>query len=105
MATIVENLVVYPDNMRRNMDRTFGLFNSQRLLLKLIDTGLSREEAYAIVQPRAMQAWEEQRSFRDIVEEDEAITSRLSADAIEDAFDIDFHTRRVDEIFERVGIG
>lgn len=104
MAGIIENLVVYPDNMRRNMDRTFGLYNSQRILLKLIDTGMSREEAYAIVQPRAMQAWEEQRSFREIVEEDDAIMEHLSAEAIDDAFDVGFHLRRVDEIFERVGI-
>lgn len=104
MARIVENLVVYPENMRRNMDRTFGLYNSQRLLLKLIDTGMSREEAYDLVQPRAMQAWEEQRPFREIVEENEAITSRLSAEDIEDTFDVNYHLRNVDQVFDRVGL-
>ncbi len=104
MASILERLVVYPDNMRRNMDRTFGLYNSQRLLLKLIDTGMSREEAYDLVQPRAMQAWEEQRSFREIVEEDDVITSHLTAEAVDDAFDVDYHLRNIDHIFERVGL-
>lgn len=104
MARIVENLVVYPENMRRNMDRTFGLYNSQRLLLKLVDTGMSREEAYDLVQPRAMQAWEEQRPFREIVEENEAITSRLSAEDIEDTFDVNYHLRNVDQVFDRVGL-
>lgn len=104
MAGIVERLVVYPQNMQRNMERTFGLFNSQRLLLKLIDTGMSREEAYDLVQPRAMQAWEEQRPFREIVEEDDGITSRLSAEDIADAFDASYHLRNVDQIFERAGL-
>ena len=104
-ARIVENLVVYEDAMRRNMERTFGLYNSQRLLLKLIDTGLSREEAYDLVQPRAMQAWEEQRSFKAIVQEAPELTSRLSEEAIDDAFDPAYHLRHVDLIFERVGLG
>ena len=103
-ARIVENLVVYPDNMRRNMERTFGLYNSQRLLLKMIDTGLSREEAYDTVQPLAMKAWEEERSFREIVEASEDVTSRLTPDEIADAFDPAYHLRHVDHIFERVGL-
>ena len=103
-ARIIENLVVYPGNMLRNMERTFGLYNSQRLLLKMIDTGLSREEAYDTVQPLAMKAWEEERSFREIVEESDAVTSRLTPDEIADAFDPAYHLRHVDHIFERVGL-
>ncbi|MBT8399075.1 MAG: adenylosuccinate lyase, partial [Rhodothermia bacterium] len=103
-ARILENLVVYPEAMFDNMERTFGLYNSQRLLLKLIDTGMSREEAYDTVQPLAMQAWSEKRSFREIVEDNHAIVRRLGRDAIEDAFDPRYHLRNVDSIFERVGI-
>lgn len=104
-ARIIENLVVYPENMRRNMDRTFGLYNSQRLLLKLIDKDLSREAAYDLVQPRAMQAWEEQRSFQDIISEADEIKAHLTQEDIDDAFDARYHLRHVDLIFERVGLG
>jgi adenylosuccinate lyase len=105
MASLVENLVVYPENMRLNMERTFGLYNSQRILLKLVDKGMSREAAYDLVQPRAMQSWKEQRSFKDIILADPEITRRLSREEIEDALDAEFHMRNVDLIFERVGLG
>ncbi len=104
MATIVEGLQVYPERMRENLEATHGLVFSQRLLLKLIDTGLSREAAYDLVQPLAMQAWRERRSFRAIVEAS-SIPERLSADAIADAFDASYHLREVDTLFERVGLG
>ena len=87
------------------MDRTFGLFNSQRLLLKLIDKGLNREDAYDKIQPRAMQAWKEERSFREIIDEAGEITELLSVEEIDDAFDVSYHLRNVDLIFERVGLG
>lgn len=103
-AGLIENLVVFPDNMRENMERTYGLYNSQRLLNQLIDAGLSREAAYDLVQPRAMQAWEERRSFREIVLADPAITAHLTREAIEAAFDPTYHLRHVDAIFERVGL-
>ena len=103
-ANIMDNLVVYEENMKNNMDRTYGLFNSQRLLLKLIDKGLSREEAYDLVQPQAMKAWEEARSFQDIVLEHEGITRHLSTTEISEAFDPSYHLKRVDYLFERVGV-
>ncbi|QXD15610.1 adenylosuccinate lyase [Rhodocaloribacter litoris] len=103
-AGIVEELVVYPEHMRRNMERTFGLYNSQRLLLKLIDKGLSREAAYDLVQPRAMRAWEEERSFKEIVANDPEIRAHLSREEIDEAFDPAYHLRHVDHIFERVGL-
>ncbi|NNF58305.1 MAG: adenylosuccinate lyase [Rhodothermaceae bacterium] len=104
MARIVENLTVYPERMQENLERTYGLVFSQRLLLMLIEAGLSREDAYDTVQPRAMQAWQERRSFRDIVETDPAITEHLSDEQIAEAFDPAYHLRRVNEIFERVGL-
>ncbi|MDX1740064.1 MAG: adenylosuccinate lyase, partial [Rhodothermales bacterium] len=104
-ASILENLVVYPQAMEQNMERTFGLFNSQRLLIKLIDAGLSREDAYDLVQPLAMRAWSEKRSFREIVDEDGRIASVVGAPEVDDAFDATYHLRNVDTIFERVGLG
>ncbi|MEX1056060.1 MAG: adenylosuccinate lyase, partial [Rhodothermales bacterium] len=103
-ARIIEDLVVYPQNMLRNMEKTFGLFNSQRLLLKLIDHGLSREEAYDMVQPLAMRAWEEERPFRELVSASAEMRKYFSDADIDDAFDSSYHLRRVDEIFARVGL-
>ena len=103
-ATIMERLVVYPATMRENMERTFGLFNSQRLLIKLIDAGSSREAAYDLVQPLAMRAWEEKRSFRDIVEEDGRVGAIIGPDEVKNAFDAEYHLRNVDAIFDRVGL-
>ncbi|WP_246942880.1 adenylosuccinate lyase [Bacillus pinisoli] len=103
-GNIVKNLTVFPENMKRNMDRTFGLIYSQRVLLALIDTGMSREEAYDTVQPKAMEAWEKQTSFKEIVMAEEKITSRLSQEQIDDCFDYNYHLSQVDTIFERVGL-
>ncbi|MGH2109658.1 adenylosuccinate lyase [Aerococcus urinaeequi] len=103
-ANIVCNLTVFPENMKRNMDATLGLIYSQRVLLKLIDKGLSREEAYDLVQPKTAIAWDEQTAFRPLLEEDEKIMSILNAEDIEDAFGYNYHLKNVDEIFERVGL-
>jgi adenylosuccinate lyase len=102
---VIEKLMVYPENMKENMEKTHGLVFSQRLLLMLIEKGLSREKAYDTVQPLAMKAWEEKRPFRDLVESDDTIQKKLSDDQIGQAFDLNHHTRRVDDIFKRVGIG
>ena len=104
LARIVENLTVYPDRMAENLERTYGLVYSQRLLLMLIETGMSREAAYDTVQPLAMRAWRERRSFRQIVEAEPGITDRLSAEQVADAFDPAYHQSQVDVIFERVGL-
>jgi len=101
---IVKNLTVFPDNMKRNMDRTFGLIYSQQVMLKLIEKGLTREQAYDIVQPRAMQAWEEQRSFRAIVEEDATVASTLTKEELDSCFDYRYHLKHVDTIFQRLGL-
>ena len=103
-GNIIKNLTVFPENMKRNMDRTLGLIYSQRVLLALIDTGMSREEAYDTVQPKAMEAWEKQVHFRELVEGEEEITSRLTAEQIEDCFDYNYHLQHVDTIFTRLGL-
>jgi len=102
---LVDNLVVYEDNMKRNMQRTYGLYNSQRLLNKLIDKGLMREDAYDMVQPCTARAWDEGMAFRDIVLSHKDILSHLSTAEIEEVFDDTYHLKRVDEIFTRVGLG
>ena len=103
-GNIVKNLTVFPDRMLKNMDATFGLIYSQRVLLKLIDKGLSREKAYDLVQPCTALAWDEQRSFRKIIEKNEEIMSHLTTEELNDAFDYHYHIRQVDEIFHRVGL-
>ena len=103
-AGVMEKLVVYPGNMRENMEKTHGLVFSQRLLLMLIDKGLSREEAYDTVQPMAMKAWGEKIAFHELVSSSKVVKKYLDPAEIENAFDLNHHTRRVDQIFERVGL-
>jgi adenylosuccinate lyase len=103
-ANIIKNLTVYPENMKRNMDRTLGLIYSQRVLLALIDKGLSREEAYDTVQPKAMESWEKQVPFRGLIEAEDKITSLLSQAEIADCFDYNYHLQHVDTIFDRLGL-
>ncbi|MED2974689.1 adenylosuccinate lyase [Fictibacillus sp. B-59209] len=103
-GNIVKNLTVFPENMKRNMTRTYGLIYSQRVLLKLIDKGMSREAAYDIVQPKAMQAWEEGIQFKQLVQEEPRITEKLTPEDIEDCFDYSYHLQHVDTIFKRLGL-
>ena len=104
-GTIVKNLTVFPENMKRNMNATFGLIYSQRVMLKLIDHGMTREQAYDLVQPKTAQAWDEQRDFRPLLEADQTIMSTLSEKDLDDAFDCHHHLKQVDTIFARVGLG
>lgn len=90
--------------MKRNMDKTFGLIYSGRVLLKLIDTGMSREEAYDLVQPYTAKAWDGQTQFRPLLESDATIMSRLSKEDLDDAFDYHWHLKHIDDIFKRVGL-
>lgn len=103
-GNIVKNLTVFPENMKKNMEKTLGLIYSQRVLLALINTGMTREEAYDIVQPKAMEAWERQVPFRELIEAEEKITSRLTKEQIDDCFDYQYHLKNVDVIFERCGL-
>ena len=101
---ILTNLDVFPETMLKNMDKTYGLIYSQRLLLKLIDeAGLSREDAYDMVQKLTNKSWNEGISFRKLVE-DSPIMNYLSEDDVADAFDYHYHLRHVDEIFKKVGL-
>ncbi|MFB8724680.1 adenylosuccinate lyase [Enterococcus casseliflavus] len=103
-GNIVKNLTVFPENMKRNMNATFGLIYSQRVMLKLIDHGMTREQAYDLVQPKTAQAWDEQTDFRPLLEADPAITDVLTKVDLDDAFDYNHHLKQVDTIFERVGL-
>ncbi|MGX7196597.1 adenylosuccinate lyase [Enterococcus olivae] len=103
-GTIVKNLTVFPENMKRNMDATFGLIYSQRVMLKLIDRGMTREQAYDLVQPNTAKSWDEQLPFRRLLEADQAITDVLTPEDLDDAFDYHHHLKNVETIFERVGL-
>jgi adenylosuccinate lyase len=101
---VMDRLRVFPEHMRENLDRSYGLVFSQRVLLALIDTGLSRGDAYAIVQRNAMRAWNERVPFRGLLNEDEAVTSRLSAADIDALFDYSFYLTNVGATFDRLGL-
>ncbi|ASN07010.1 adenylosuccinate lyase [Virgibacillus necropolis] len=103
-SNIVKNLTVFPENMKRNIDRTHGVIFSQRVLLTLITKGMAREEAYDIVQPTAMEAWETETHFRQLIENDTRFTSMLTKAEIDDCFDYTYHLKNVDQIFERIGL-
>ncbi|MEK4564029.1 adenylosuccinate lyase [Alkalihalobacillus sp. FSL R5-0424] len=103
-SNIVKNLTVFPENMKRNMTRTYGLIYSQRVLLSLIDKGMVREEAYDLVQPKATQAWEEGIQFRELVDAEERITAVLSKEEIDECFNYEHHLKHVDTIFNRLGL-
>ena len=99
---VMDGLVVYPENMMDNMNKLGGLHNSQRVLLALVGAGTSREDAYRLVQRNAMVTWKDGTSFRELLLKDPDVSSKLSEDAINELFDLDYHTKRVDEIFSRV---
>ena len=102
LAGVVERLVVYPDNMAKNLDRLGGLVHSQRVLLALTQKGVSREDAYAAVQRNAMKVWRGEGAFLDFLKADAVVRPALSDAELEGLFDIGHHTKHVDTIFERV---
>ncbi len=101
-AWLVDGLVVKPERMRKNLESSRGLFFSQRLLLALVDSGLSREEAYRLVQGHAMRAWEEELDFPELVRADPELAGRLDAATLDTLFDLGHYTRHVDAVFERL---
>lgn len=103
-ARIVRELTVYPERMKENMERSLGLIYSQQVLLALVDEGTAREEAYSLVQPLAMEAWNSQRSFKELVQESPEIRKRLSPDQVEECFNYERHLKQVDRIFQRLGL-
>lgn len=104
MNRVLKDLRVNPENMLRNMDRTFGITFSGRVLTALIDKGVSREEAYDTVQPRAMQAWEDGRPFFDIVKESPLVQEKMTEQELKECFDPSWYVKHVDTIFERLGL-
>ena len=99
---LVDKLSVYPENMAANLEKSLGLLYSQRVLLALVEAGMLRDEAYAIVQRSAMKAWEEKTSFRELLEADPEVTERLPASEIEALFDPGYQLRNMGVIFDRV---
>ncbi|MBN6851379.1 adenylosuccinate lyase [Staphylococcus saprophyticus] len=103
-TNIVERLTVFEDNMLANIDKTFGLIYSQRVLLALINKGLAREAAYDKVQPKAMESWETKTPFRTLFEEDATITDLLTKEDLDECFNPKHHLNQVDTIFQRAGL-
>ncbi|MXO90533.1 adenylosuccinate lyase [Pontixanthobacter aquaemixtae] len=104
LTGVIDKLLVYPERMQKNMDRMGGLIHSQRVLLALTQAGVSREDAYRLVQRNAMKVWESdgETSLLDLLKADEEVTAALSAEEIEAKFDLDYHFKEVDTIFARV---
>jgi adenylosuccinate lyase len=103
-TNIVQKLLVYPENMRANMEKTKGMFFSERVLLELVQKGLTREEAYHLVQRNAMKVWADGSDFREALSADAEVMSRLSKHELDECFDLQHHLRYVDEIFQRAGL-
>ena len=102
LANVIDNLVIYPDNMLKNMNKFKGLVMSQRVLLALTQAGASREEAYKLVQRNAMKVWEDNKDFQDELLSDKDVRHFLSEEDIREKFDLAYHTKSVDTIFKRV---
>ena len=102
LANVIENMVVYPDNMMKNLEKFNGLVFSQRVLLSLTQKNISREESYSMVQRNSMKVWNEEGSFYDLIKADKEIASILSDEEIEDIFDLNYHLKQVETIFKRV---
>jgi adenylosuccinate lyase len=103
-TSIMKGLKVYPENMRRNLELTQGLISSQRVLLALISKGVSREEAYKLVQDNAMKVWQERKSFLSLLKADAQVTAHLSKSELESLFDYNYYLKHVDSIFEKLGL-
>ncbi len=101
---IMDRLVVFPEHMRENLDRSYGLVFSQRVLLALIETGMSRQDAYGIVQRNAMASWNGRTPFLDLLLADPDVGARLSADEVRALFDYQFYLRNIGATFERLGL-
>jgi adenylosuccinate lyase len=102
LAGVIEKLVVYPENMQKNLDRLGGLVHSQRVLLALTQKGVAREDAYRIVQDNAMKVWRGEGDFLTFLQNDPRVTAKMSAAQIAENFDLGYHFKHVDTIFKRV---
>ena len=104
MTRILDGLQVYPERMRENMERSFGLLFSQRVLLKLTDKGLARQKAYEMVQRNAMTAWRDRTAFRDLLAADPEVMAQLTRAELDECFDPAWYLRNVAAIYRRVGL-
>ncbi|SFT81163.1 adenylosuccinate lyase [Mesorhizobium sp. YR577] len=102
LASVVEKLVIYPENMLKNLNKFRGLVHSQRVLLALTQAGVSREDSYRLVQRNAMKVWEQGADFLEELLSDKEVTAALSEQEIREKFDLGYHTKHVDTIFKRV---
>jgi adenylosuccinate lyase len=102
LTGILKGLLVYPERMRENINKSYGLYCSQRVMLKLTEKGLSRENAYRLVQKRAMQSWKQRKSFKDLLKRDMLIRRYLSSEDIDQLFDLSYYTKNINYIFKRV---
>jgi len=102
LTSVIDKLLVYPDNMMNNMNKFRGLVHSQRVLLALTQAGVSREEAYNLVQRNAMKVWEQGKDFLEELLSDEDVRAALSEEDLREKFDLAYHTKHVDTIFDRV---
>jgi adenylosuccinate lyase len=102
LASLIENLIIYPENMRANLEKMGGLIFSESILLHLTKKGLSREEAYGVVQRNAMKVWEKGEDFKSLLSRDETIQRLMTQKELDALFDVRTHLKHVDEIFQRV---
>jgi adenylosuccinate lyase len=102
LAGVIDKLLVYPEAMQENLDRLGGLIHSQRVLLALTEKGLARDDAYAIVQRSAMKGWRGEGEFLSLLKADKDAAKVLSAHELKALFDLGYHLKHVDTIFERV---
>ena len=102
LTQVIDKLVIYPENMLKNMNKFRGLVMSQRVLLALTQAGVSREDAYRLVQRNAMKVWEEDKDFQTELLADQDVMTALSEAEVREKFDIAYHTKHVDTIFARV---
>ncbi len=102
LINVVKDMVVYPENMMKNLNLTHGLINSQRVLLELVRRGVDRDKAYRLVQKNAMNAWNSGVDFQKLLLEDSDVMSKLSEDDIRSCFDMGYHLKHVDYIFKRI---
>ena len=101
---LFENLIIYPDNMMKNLNLTNGLIFSQEVLLKLIQKGVSREDAYKLVQKNAMKVWEQKIDFKELLKNDTNISELLSVQEIDSLFDLNKILININKVFERLGL-
>ena len=102
LTRVLDRLTVYPENMRRNLGLTGGLFFSQQVMLALARKGLSREDAYRLVQRNAMRAWSEGSQLQGLLQQDPEVTQRLDSEELAAIFNINYHLKHVDTIFSQV---